>query len=203
MIVISLFDYTGNMVQPWLENGYTCYIVDIQHPPGETREGNLIKIGADLKKQFTLDIPRNDIAFVSAFPPCTHLAVSGARWFAGKGLRALEESISMFATASEFCEWSEAAYMIENPVSTISTYWRKPDYRVHPYMFTGFSKSDNYTKTTCLWTGNCFTPPAENIDESLGPPNKKKIWDLGARRGDVGSITPLGFAKAVYEANKC
>lgn len=42
------------------------------------------------------------VAFVTAFPPCTHLAVSGARWFKGKGLRKLADSIHMFATAAEF-----------------------------------------------------------------------------------------------------
>lgn len=203
MIVVSLFDVTGNMVKPWLDAGYTCYIVDIQHPLGETKEGNLIKVGADLRKNLTLPIDTADIAFVSAFPPCTHLAVSGAQWFKGKGLRALEETIGMFATAAEFCEWSEAAYMIENPVSTISTYWRKPDHTFQPWMFTGYSKSDNYTKKTCLWTGNHFTMPEAFVDDSLGPPDKRLIHMYGsAKRGDVGSITPMGFAHAVFDANR-
>lgn len=175
MIVVSLFDYTGNMVRPWAEAGYTCYIVDIKHASGFSGESdNIIKVGSDLRKPFLLpDTNKSDIAFVSAFPPCTHLAVSGARWFKGKGLRALEESVAMFATASEFCEWSEAAYMIENPVSTISTYWRKSDYTFHPHMFTGFSNSDNYTKKTCLWTGNYFTMLSENKDKTLGATDNK------------------------------
>ena len=206
MIVVSLFDFTGNMVKPWLENGYECYIVDIQHKEGIYQdEENLFKIGADLRKPFDIpNINKKDIAFISAFPPCTHLAVSGARWFKGKGLRALEESIAMFATAAEFAESTEAAYMIENPVSTISTYWRKPDFTFHPYMFTGYNKSDNYTKKTCLWTGNGFVMPEENKDSSLDKPNNKLIHHAspGKNRGDIRSQTPLGFAYAVYEANK-
>ena len=38
MIVISCFDKSTVMVKPWAEAGYTCYCVDIQHPPGETKE---------------------------------------------------------------------------------------------------------------------------------------------------------------------
>ena len=74
---------------------------------------------ADLTRPWLCPVDRERIAFVSAFPPCDHLAVSGARWFKGKGLRRLAVSVEMFATAAEFCEWAGAPYMIENPVSNI------------------------------------------------------------------------------------
>ncbi len=44
-IIISLCDYTGIMVRPWLDDGYTCILVDPQHPKGITKDGDLIKIG--------------------------------------------------------------------------------------------------------------------------------------------------------------
>ena len=47
--VISCFDLTGNMVRPWAEAGYLCYCVDIQHPQGEKRQGNIIHVGADMR----------------------------------------------------------------------------------------------------------------------------------------------------------
>ena len=47
-IVISCFDLTGNMVMPWAEAGYPCYCVDIQHPAGESRDGNIIRVGAEV-----------------------------------------------------------------------------------------------------------------------------------------------------------
>ena len=47
-IAISLFDFTGNMVAPWAEAGFLCYCVDIKHTPGERREGNIIRVGADV-----------------------------------------------------------------------------------------------------------------------------------------------------------
>lgn len=142
-------------------------------------------------------------ALTFAFPPCDHLAVSGARWFKGKGLRKLSYSIDLFASAVEICEHFDSPYMIENPVSTISAYWRKPDHIFHPYWFTGYCKEDNYTKKTCLWTSNDFIMPAAWMDTSLGkaddrihkaPPSKE--------RANFRSKTPEGFARAVYEANK-
>jgi len=49
-IVISLFDHTGNMVRPWAEAGFRCYCVDWQHPAGETRDGNMVRVGADVQE---------------------------------------------------------------------------------------------------------------------------------------------------------
>lgn len=159
--VISLFDLTGKMVEPWLEAGFECWIVDTQHPVayesgGVTSEGRLHKVHADLSRPWLCPVERRRIAFVSAFPPCTHLAVSGARWFKGKGLRRLASSIEMFATAAEFAEWSGAPYLIENPVSNIASHWRKPDHTFSPHHFTGYRPEDNYTKKTCLWTGGAL-----------------------------------------------
>ena len=80
-IVLSLCDRTDNMVRPWLDAGHECWIVDVQHPPGvEIRDypdsGRLVTVGADV---LTWLPPRRDYLFVAAFPPCTDLAVSGAR----------------------------------------------------------------------------------------------------------------------------
>ena len=203
MIVISLFDKTGIMVQPWLDAGFDCYVVDIQHHPGYVHNGRLHYVGYDLSKPWTFPGDKSQIAFVAAFPPCDDLAVSGARWFKGKGLRKLAESINLFATAAEFCEWSGAPYMIENPVSTISTYWRKPDYTFHPCDFTGFEPSDNYTKKTCLWTGGKFIMPEPFKALGLGLPDDRiHKAPPSAERKDMRSATPTGFAQAVYLANK-
>ena len=77
-----------------------------------------------------------------AHPPCTHLAVSGARWFKGKE-KEQEEALDFVrllldAPIPRIC--------VENPVSVISTRIRKPDQIVQPWMF-----GDAATKTTCLW----------------------------------------------------
>lgn len=206
-VVVSLFDVSGKMVEPWLGAGYECWIVDIQHPAaydnaGVTSDGRLHKVHADLTRPWLPPVDRERIAFVAAFPPCDHLAVSGARWFKGKGLRRLETSIAMFATAAEFCEWSGAPYMIENPVSNISSHWRKPDYTFHPFQFTGFAPDENYTKKTCLWTGGGFVMPAHFQAEGLGEPDDRiHKCPPGPERHNIRSATPLGFARAVFNSN--
>lgn len=202
MHAVFLFDHSGVMADPWQAAGVTCWCVDIQHAPGVGIDGNLRRVGADLREPWVFPGDVTDVVFVAAFPPCTHLAVSGARWFRGKGLRALSESVAMFATAAEFCESTPAPYMIENPVSTISTYWRKPDYQFDPCQFTLFDPADNYTKKTCLWVGNGFTMPPRAVDHSLPAPDDRiHKAPPSAERGNLRSVTPRGFARAVFEAN--
>jgi hypothetical protein len=201
-ICVFLFDVSGIMADPWVKAGYECWCVDIQHPLGITQDGPLFKVGVDLSTPWYPPFPKERIAFTASFPPCDHLAVSGARWFLGKGLRRLASSISCFATAAEFANWSEAPSMIENPVSTISTYWRKPDFTFHPHGFTEWCPSDNYTKKTCIWALNGFKMPEEARAPGLVPPdNRIHTAPPSAERYNFRSATPLGFARAVFEAN--
>lgn len=201
MRAISLYDLTGNMVRPWADAGYAAEAYDIQHRREATMESGVLKVRWDAFISQGIDVSMASIVF--AFPPCDHLAVSGARWFKGKGLRKLAESIEMFAVAAEICEASGAPYMIENPVSTISTYWRKPDYTFNPCDYTGYCPDDNYTKKTCLWVGNGFVMPEPCRDLSLGEPDDRIHKAAPSpSRANFRSATPMGFAKAVFEANK-
>ena len=201
MIAVSLFDYTGNMLKPWQDAGYSCYALDLQHD-NKIKDG-INQVNYDLSKPWLPPFSADEISIVFAFPPCDHLSVSGARWFKGKGLRKLADSINLFATASEFCEWSQAPYMIENPVSTISTYWRKPDYTFNPFDYTGFCRADNYTKKTCLWTGNGFVMPEKCKRTDIGEPDDRiHKMPPGKNRKNLRSATPMGFAKAVFIANQ-
>jgi hypothetical protein len=192
------------MLEPWAEAGYQCWAVDITHPRGRTISDDGINlIGHDLTTPWLPPFARSEIVFVAAFPPCDHLAVSGARWFKGKGLRALASSIELFATAAEFCEWSGARYMIENPVSTISTYWRKPDHAFSPHQYAGWEPSDNYTKKTCLWVGGRFVMPEPFPLEGAGEPDDRiHKMPPSPQRAAMRSQTPRGFARAAFRANR-
>ncbi len=207
--VISLFDHSGLMVEPWLEAGFECWIVDLRHPPAYHDGGVTVdsrgvrRVHHDLSTPWMYRGKREEVAMVFAFPPCDHLAVSGARWFKGKGLRLLSRSIGLFATAAEFCEWTGAPYLIENPVSAVSSYWRKPDFTFHPHYFTGYCEEDNYTKKTCLWTGNGFVMPKPITKRGLGDPDHRIFTaPPSPDRPMLRSVTPRGFARAVYEANR-
>lgn len=202
--VLSLFDFTGNAVRPWAEAGYRCLCVDVQHPIGETERDGITFIGADVRRY--RPPYRLDYAMVFAWPPCTHLSVSGARWFKGKGLFALADSIELFAHAAEICEAIGAPYLIENHVSTISTYWREPDYTFDPCQYALFSpepEADAYTKRTCLWTGGGFVMPPFHGMEPTHPPGMSPLHCLppSPDRANLRSATPRGFARAVFDAN--
>lgn len=192
-IMISLFDRTTVMAQPWARAGYTCYCVDIQHKRGETREGNIIKVGADVTNW--LPPSDGDIGFLAAFPPCTFVACSGARWFPERGLGGIIDALQNFKRSVDIATMVRVPFMIENPVSTISSYWRKPDYIFHPWHY-----GDAYEKTTCLWVGQGFRMPRRTpVKPVLG----KKLYLLppSEDRGDLRSVTPQGFAEAVFKAN--
>jgi len=199
--VLSLYDYSGNMVRPWAMAGYDCICVDIKHIGDEYTEevgnGQIEYVGADISEWLP---PNDEYEIVFAFPPCTNLAVSGARWFKEKGLSGLASGIELVETAVNICEWADAPYMIENPVSTLSTYWRKPDYTFHPYEYDNYTEDDNaYSKKTCLWTGNEFVmPETDGVEEYDDRIHKMAPSE---ERSKKRSETPQGFANAVYQSN--
>lgn len=197
-VVLSLCDRTGNMVRPWLDAGHECWIVDIQHEPGAERDGNLVHIGADVTTWLP---PLRRYTAAVAVPPCTHLAISGARWFQDKGLGALIEGLTVVERCRQICEWSGAPYLIENPVGTLSSYWRKPDHMFDPFEYGGWVDGDDYTKRTCLWTGGGFVmPPKHAVEPTQG--SKMHLMAPGPDRADRRSETPMGFALAVFHANQ-
>lgn len=198
-IVIGLFDYTCNMVAPWAAAGFLCYCVDLQHPVGEARQENIVRVGADVREWLP---PYAPVKILFAFPPCTDVAVSGARWFKDKGLGALIRALQNFDAAVRLAEWTQAPYLIENPVSMVSSYWRKPDYLFDPCDYGGYRDppGDAYTKKTCLWTGNNFQmPPPRRVNPEEG--SRMHRLPPSPERAKLRSITPQGFARAVFEAN--
>lgn len=197
-LVLSLCDRTGVMVEPWAEAGFRTLCVDIQH---DGREDGFAtrKVGADVRTWLP---PLDDYAIVFAFPPCTHLAQSGARWFAQKGLGKLIEGVELVEACRRICEWSKAPWMLENPVGQLSTYWRKPDHYFDPYEYAGYALVDEaYTKKTCLWVGEGFVMPTKRPVEVTEEKPRIHWAKNDAGRGDVRSVTPSGFARAVFEAN--
>jgi hypothetical protein len=200
-IVLSLCDRTGTMVHPWLNAGYECWIVDTQHPRGVTRNGLLVTVGADVRAWLP---PRRRYAAAFAFPPCTDQAVSGARWFKDKGLAGLAGAVELVERCRDILAWTEAPWLLENPVGTISKYWRKPDAYVHPWQFAGWNEDverENYTKKTGLWIGGGFVLP---IQRPAPAPHRDDIHKMAPSedRGDKRSVTPTGFAIGVCEANE-
>ena len=196
MRILSLCDRTGNMVRPWLEAGHEAVTVDLQPAPWE--HPNRTHLECDVRE---LALHFSSFDFIAAFPPCTHLAVSGARWFRDKGMGKLIQALEIVEQCRLICEESLAPYMIENPVGTLATYWREPDHTFHPVHYAGYGdEGDEYTKKTCLWTGNGFVMP----DRKPGEPTLGSMMHRlppSEDRADLRSATPMGFARAVFLFN--
>jgi hypothetical protein len=154
-IIISLYDYTGEAVRPWAEQGYMCYCYDIQHPsdphPNEDQvesvgKGLITYLHADLYNPYYYeDIYRTmkdqDVHMVLGFPVCTDMAVSGAAWFKAKAEvdpDFQEKAVSHAVAVAALAKRLDVPYMVENPVSVLATKWRKPDHTFHPYEYGGY-----------------------------------------------------------------
>ena len=199
-IILSLFDLTGNMVRPWVDSGnYEGICVDLEPAPNEP---GITHLQADMLEWVPDREIIDRVAFVASFPPCTDIAVSGAKHFKNKGLGRLSKAIELFSKAVFWGEWFGKPYFVENPVSTISSYYRKPDFLFHPWEYSGYCMDDCYTKKTCLWTGNGFVMPEPNHPHGIEPDDRIHKAPPGPNRANFRSATPMGFARAVYEANK-
>ena len=125
---------------------------------------------------------------VIAFPPCTDLAVSGARWFEEKRKDGRQQKSIMFF---EFFTQLKNKYVaIENPIGIMSTIYRKPDQIIQPWQF-----GHGETKSTCLWLNNLpLLVPTDIVDG-----REQKIWKMppSEDRAKLRSKTYNGIAEAM------
>jgi len=123
-----------------------------------------------------------------AHPPCTHLAVSGARWWKNK--REEQEQAIEFVRA--LADAPIRRWAIENPVGCLSTRWRKPDQIVQPWQF-----GHGETKATCLWLkGLLPLQPTQIVD---GREARIHRMAPGPQRWRERSRTYAGIAAAMAE----
>ena len=125
---------------------------------------------------------------IVAFPPCTHLAVSGARYFEQKRKDGRQQQgIDFFM---EFTKADCDKIAIENPIGIMSTHYRKPDQIIQPWMF-----GHGETKATCLWLKNLPKLEPTNIVDG----REQRIWKMppGPERAKERSKTFPGIAKAM------
>jgi len=197
-IVVSLCDLTGNMLRPWAAAGFECYAVDIQHSIRKDRRedfpggGSINYVWGDCRSW----TPPKRVFIAFAFTPCTNLAVSGARDFAKKNWPMLRDGIDLFHAAVTAFGWAGCPWMAENPVGRISGIMGQAEHTFDPCDY-----GDPYTKKTCLWTGGGFImPPKNRVEPTDG--SKMHLMPPGPDRANQRSATPMGFARAVFEANK-
>lgn len=125
-----------------------------------------------------------------AFPPCTDLAVSGARWFKQKQLTGDQQMSIGFFLKLATCDIPLKS--IENPIGVMSTHYRKPNQVIQPWQF-----GHGETKATCLWLEELPELKPTNIVEG----REQRIWKMppGPERAKLRSKTYPGIAKAMAE----
>ena len=133
-----------------------------------------------------------------AFPPCNHLAVSGAKHFEQKRKDGRQQQGIDFFMALVNADIPKIC--IENPVGIMSTIYRKPDQIIQPYMF-----GEPFTKTTCLWLKNLpLLIPTDIVDKgerhvTKGGKSLPKWYNLPPipERARIRAKTYEGIAKAM------
>ena len=176
MRVLVACEFSGVVRDAFISAGHDAMSCDLlpTDRPGPHYHGDVLDVigdGGDL---------------MVAHPPCTHLAVSGARWFKFKE----KEQAEALGFVRDLLSAPIPRIALENPVSVISSKIRKPDQIIQPWMF-----GHGETKATCLWLkGLPLLEPTDVVDGRLArvhrlPPSPDR-WKLR-------SLTYQGIADAM------
>lgn len=175
MRVLVACEESQTVCKAFRARGHEAYSADILEPSGGHPEwhilGDVLPLINGRCKFSTMDGTEHEIAgrwdMLIAFPPCTHLAVSGARWFPQK--RADGRQQSAIAFFMQFINADCDRIAVENPVSIMSTEYRKPDQTFQPWRF-GHGES----KKTCLWLKNLQPLKPTNIVDG----REQRVWKM-------------------------
>lgn len=184
MRVLVACEFSGVVRAAFRSRGHDAWSCDLL--PAE--DGSPFHLRGELIPDFPCGWPGGQWDLMIAHPPCTHLAVSGARWFAGK----LAEQEAALTFVRRLMNANVPRICIENPISIISSRIRKPDQIIHPWQF-----GHGEVKATCLWLkGLPKLNPTNVVDGRVArvhrePPHPDR-WKRRSR-------TYPGFAQAMAE----
>lgn len=178
MKILVACEYSGTVRDAFIRAGHDAMSCDIlpTDQPGPHYQGDV------------MDILGKDWDMLIAHPPCTHLAVSGARHFARK-----RESGEQQAAIDFFMSMANSGIekiAIENPICIMSTVWRKPDQIIQPWQY-----GHGETKATCLWLENL--PPLTPTNIVDGREARIHKMPPSADRWKLRSKTYHGIADAM------
>lgn len=126
---------------------------------------------------------------VIAFPPCTHLAASGARWFAEKIADGRQQAAIDFFVQFVNCNAPRVA--IENPVGVMSRAYRKPDQVVQPWQY-----GHSAIKRTCLWLKNLPLLVPTNVVDAGATVRYGNSGNMSQWYRDTWNLPPAARARA-------
>tara|TARA_R100000149_G_C5776852_1_gene74625 strand:+ start:10 stop:597 length:588 start_codon:yes stop_codon:yes gene_type:complete len=192
MKILIACEYSGIVRDAFAKRGHNAWSCDIlpTESLGNHLQGDVLE---HLDKDWDMMI---------AHPPCTHLAVSGARWFTeGKKPWSLQEEALSFVRTLLNAPIDKIA--LENPVSVISTKIKKPNQIIQPFEY-----GHDVTKKTCLWLKNLPNlKPTKIVKPDIVLVNGKKMSRMHyesfklppKERGKVRSKFYTGIAEAMAE----
>jgi hypothetical protein len=180
MKVLIACEYSGRVRDAFLKLGHeamSCDMLPTEHT-GPHYQGDVF------------DIINDGWDLMIAHPPCTHLAVSGARHFAAKEASGVQQEALEFVR--RLLDAPIPKICLENPVSIISTRIRKPSQIIQPWMF-----GHGETKTTCLWLKGLHKLVPTNI--VVGRDDRIHKMPPSPTRWKERSRTYQGIADAMAE----
>ena len=200
MRVLLACEESQSVCTEFRERGHEAFSCDLLDCSGEHPEWHI--------KGDVLEIINQGWDLMIAFPPCTHLAVSGARHFKNKIEDGRQQQGIDFFMKMVNAPINKIA--IENPIGIMSSIYRKPDQIIQPYYF-----GDSFSKSTCLWLKNLqrlthvkekdsplFPEMETHVDKGdfvTFPSGKRmaKWYNEASGNGHVRSKTFSGIAKAM------
>ena len=174
MRVLVACEESQRVCMEFRKRGHEAYSCDILPCGGGHSEWH---IQAD-----ALEVVKMQWDMVLAFPPCTHLAVSGASWFSEKRRDGRQQmGVGFFLAFTALDHVPMVA--IENPVGIMSSIYRKPDQIIQPYEFGEPTK-----KATCLWLKGLPLLKPTNIVEPMLERHRKKDGTTAVYGGGIGTV---------------
>ena len=180
MKVLIACEFSGTVREAFRNTGHDSWSCDIL--PSE-KPGNHLQCDV-------LEVLGDGWDLMIAHPPCQHLAVSGARWFAEKQKDGRQQKAIDFFLA--LANSSIPKIAIENPVCIMSTHFRKPDQIIQPWQF-----GHGETKATCLWLKSL--PKLTSTEIVNGRDDRIHKMPPSADRGCERSKTYQGIADAMAQ----
>jgi hypothetical protein len=187
MRVLVACEFSGVVREAFRRRGHDAWSCDLL--PAE--DGSRFHIQGDIFGVLDVEEPPSNIGhwdLMIAHPPCTHLAVSGARWFKDK----FEEQVDALNFVRGLLEAPISRIALENPISIISSRIRKPDQIIQPWQF-----GHGEVKATCLWLKNLPKLVPTNIVEGRTP--RVHFASPGPDRWKERSRTLMGIAEAMAD----
>ena len=179
MRVLVACEFSGAVRRAFASRGHDAWSCDLL--PSE--DHGLFHLRGDIR-----DILMERWDLLIAHPPCTYLAVSGARWWKDR----VGEQEAALVLVRELLDAPVPRIALDNPVSCISTRIRKPDHIIQPWQF-----GHGETKTTCLWLKNL--PPLRPTKVVKGREARVHRMPPSANRWRERSRTYAGIAAAMAD----